>query len=239
MATTPAPASSTRSGRTVSSMSLPASTTRTAVGWAALNDITTGTDPTHFSPSDLVTRAQFATFLWRMVCEPAAAGEAPFVDLVAGSFYEAAVDWLWSAGFTNGRTPELYVPQGALTRAEFATFVFRLAGEPGGAPSSGFADVVAGSFYAGGGRLAEVARADDRDDADHVRTEPGDQSGRSGHLPLSAQPARRRHHRSGRSRARVRHRPHGALLPCGGGRSSRERVGLHRVAGWLTRAGAR
>lgn len=118
-----------------------------AVGWAALNDITTGTDSTHFSPSDLVTRAQFATFLWRMVCEPAEAGEAPFVDLVDGAFYEAAVDWLWGAGFTTGRTPELYAPEGELTRAEFATFLHRVAGEPTGAPPSGFADVVGDSFY--------------------------------------------------------------------------------------------
>lgn len=118
-----------------------------AVGWAALNDITTGTDPTHFSPDDLVTRAQFATFLWRMVCRPAAAGAAPFGDLLDNTFYEVAVDWLWSEGFTEGRTPSTFVPEGFLTRAEFATFVWRLAGEPTGFPPSGFVDVVADSFY--------------------------------------------------------------------------------------------
>ncbi|MDW3218648.1 MAG: PQQ-dependent sugar dehydrogenase [Acidimicrobiales bacterium] len=118
-----------------------------AVGWAALNDITEGTDPTHFSPAAVVSRAQFATFLWRMVCEPGAAGLAPFVDILRPSFYAAAVDWLWDAGHTTGRTTTTYVPDGDLTRAEFATFLFRLAGEPGGAPPSGFVDVVADSFY--------------------------------------------------------------------------------------------
>jgi glucose/arabinose dehydrogenase len=118
-----------------------------AVGWAALNQITTGTSASSFSPDDLVNRAQFATFLWRMVCEPPASGPAPFQDLVTPSFYDAAVDWLWSEGLTTGRTPTAYAPNGSLTRAEFATFLFRLAGEPAGAPASGFGDVVDGSFY--------------------------------------------------------------------------------------------
>ncbi|MEZ5244551.1 MAG: PQQ-dependent sugar dehydrogenase [Acidimicrobiales bacterium] len=118
-----------------------------AVGWAALNEITTGTSASSFSPDALVTRAQFATFLWRMVCEPTASGAAPFQDVVTPSFYEAAVDWLWSEGLTTGRTPTAYAPNGSLTRAEFATFLFRLAGEPAGAPTSGFGDVVDGSFY--------------------------------------------------------------------------------------------
>jgi len=118
-----------------------------AVGWAALNEITTGTDATHFSPDDLVSRAQFATFPWRMVCEPAAGDMAPFGDIVRPSFYAAAVDWLFSEELTTGRTPTSYAPDGSLTRAEFATFLFRLAGEPAGAPTSGFGDVVSGSFY--------------------------------------------------------------------------------------------
>jgi len=118
-----------------------------AVGWAFLNEITIGTDDTHFSPGDEVTRAQFATFLWRMMCEPVAAGTAPFVDLRAGAYYRAALDWLFGEGLTTGKTDTLYGPEDALTRGEFATFLFRLVGEPTGAPASGFADVADGKFY--------------------------------------------------------------------------------------------
>ncbi len=118
-----------------------------AVGWAFLNDITTGTDETHFSPADQVTRAQFATFMWRMMCEPAAGGSAPFVDLVAGAFYRDALDWLWEAKLTTGKTDTLYAPDDALSRAEFATFLHRLAGKPTGAPESGFHDVADNAFY--------------------------------------------------------------------------------------------
>lgn len=118
-----------------------------AVGWAFLNEITTGTDDTHFSPADQVTRAQFATLLWRMMCEPAAGGTAPFLDLVSGAFYRDALDWLWGAELTTGKTATLYAPDDALSRAEFATFLYRLVGEPAGAPGSGFDDVLDNVFY--------------------------------------------------------------------------------------------
>ena len=36
-----------------------------AVRWAAENDVTSGTDSTHFSPDGVVTRSQVVTFLYR------------------------------------------------------------------------------------------------------------------------------------------------------------------------------
>ncbi len=118
-----------------------------AVGWALLNEITTGTDDTHFSPADLVSRAQFATFLWRMMYEPAATDSAPFTDLREGAFYRAALDWLFSEDLTTGKTDSLYGPEDPLTRGEFATFLFRLVGEPEGPPPSGFVEVAEGRFF--------------------------------------------------------------------------------------------
>ncbi len=119
-----------------------------AVGWAYLNDVTQGTDGTHFSPDDPVTRGQFATMLHRMMCEPAPADTAPFTDLVSGAFYRTAVDWLWGASLTTGKTATEYGPEDSLTRGEFATFLHRLVGEPSGAPASGFVDVAALAFFA-------------------------------------------------------------------------------------------
>ncbi len=119
-----------------------------AVGWAYLNDITTGTDATHFSPGDTVTRAQFATFLHRMMCEPTPAGVAPFLDLIAGAYYRTAVDWLWGASLTTGKTATEYGPNDGLTRGQFAAFLYRLVGEPTGAPASGFVDVVSWAYFA-------------------------------------------------------------------------------------------
>ncbi len=119
-----------------------------AVGWAYLNGITTGTDATHFSPDANVTRAQFATFLYRMLCEPDADSAAPFDDLVDGAFYRAAVDWLWDAGFTTGKPGNIYDPNGLLTRGELAAFLFRLVGEPTGAAANPFVDVDRARFFA-------------------------------------------------------------------------------------------
>ena len=38
-----------------------------AVQWAAENDITRGTDDTHFSPNQTCTRAQVVTFLYKLL----------------------------------------------------------------------------------------------------------------------------------------------------------------------------
>ncbi|MEM9465634.1 MAG: PQQ-dependent sugar dehydrogenase [Actinomycetota bacterium] len=118
------------------------------VGWAFLNGITVGTDDTHFSPDASVTRAQFATFLHRMLCEPATTESAPFDDLVDGAFYRAAVDWLWENGYTTGKPGNVYDPDGFLTRGELAAFLFRLVGEPAGAPENPFDDVDRERFFA-------------------------------------------------------------------------------------------
>ena len=119
-----------------------------AVGWAYLNGIVNGTDDTHYSPSAPVSRAAFAAMLHRMLCLPAPSGEAPFTDIVEGSFYETAVDWLWSNGFTTGKPGNVYDPGGNLTRGELAAFLFRVLGEPAGAPVNPFGDVDRSRFFA-------------------------------------------------------------------------------------------
>lgn len=118
-----------------------------AIGWAFLNEITTGTSATTFSPFDEVTRSEFATFLHRMMCAPAASGVAPFLDLVAGAFYRDAVDWLFSEGITEGKRPTAFGPEDSLTRGEFATFLHRLVDTPE-APVGHFTDVARNAFYA-------------------------------------------------------------------------------------------
>ncbi|MEO0494212.1 MAG: PQQ-dependent sugar dehydrogenase [Actinomycetota bacterium] len=121
------------------------------VGWAYLNEIVQGTEATRYSPLDPVNRAQFAAMLHRMLCRPAATDEAPFPDVVPGSFYDEAVDWLWSEGLTTGKPAaggNVYDPGGSLTRGELAAFLFRLVGTPDGAPVNPFADVDRSRFFA-------------------------------------------------------------------------------------------
>lgn len=94
------------------------------------NDITTGTSPSTYSPDDVVTRAQMATFLWRFSNEPEVIGATPFTDVPAGTFYSDAVAWLYGADITTGTTPTTYAPNDVVTRGQMATFLWRLAGEP-------------------------------------------------------------------------------------------------------------
>jgi hypothetical protein len=102
-----------------------------AVAWLAEAKITTGTSPTTYSPGDPVTRAQMATFLWRYSGEPEPLSlDSNFTDVIAGSFYEKAVAWLVEQKITTGTTPTTYSPEDPVTRAQMATFLWRLAGEP-------------------------------------------------------------------------------------------------------------
>lgn len=118
-----------------------------AVDWMEDQAITTGTTATTFSPLDDVTRAQFATFLWRFAGEPDASSAATFVDVPSGEFYTEAVAWLAETGITTGTTATTFSPAAVLDRAQAATFFWRYMCEPDATAASPFNDVVAGSYY--------------------------------------------------------------------------------------------
>ena len=97
-----------------------------AVLWAVENGVTTGTSATEFSPDGVVTRAQAVTFLWRAAGCPESEGEAkPFADVAAGAYYCDAVLWAVENGVTNGVSATEFGPDGAVTRAQAATFLYR------------------------------------------------------------------------------------------------------------------
>ncbi len=91
-----------------------------------------------------------ATFLWRIMGEPAATTPAPFGDVAAGRFYTDAVAWLAQAGVTTGLTPSRFGPDGTVTRAQMATFLWRLVGEPTPPVDDGFNDVDRDAWYGDG-----------------------------------------------------------------------------------------
>lgn len=89
-----------------------------------------------FGPERPITRGEIATVLYRMVTGDAQGGwgtESRFWD--AGyAFYTGAVNWCYDAGIVTGRTDGLgnatgfFSPYDAVSREEFATLVWRLAG---------------------------------------------------------------------------------------------------------------
>jgi hypothetical protein len=100
-----------------------------AVAWMIDDGVTTGTSPTTFHPSRTISRAEVATFLWRFMGEPAGESE-PFVDVVSGHFYSEAVAWMANANITTGTSPTTFHPSRPVTRAEAATFLWRVADRP-------------------------------------------------------------------------------------------------------------
>nr|MCR5825181.1 S-layer homology domain-containing protein [Oscillospiraceae bacterium] len=71
-----------------------------------------------------------------------------FVDVPENSFYADAVDWAVANGVTTGTSETTFSPDGACTRAEAVTFLYRAAGAPEVELSTVFTDVAADAYYA-------------------------------------------------------------------------------------------
>ena len=118
------------------------------IAWLRQSGLSTGIGSTgNYDPDGPVSRAQMATFIWRIAGEPSDP-PAPFTDIQRPSFYAAAVDWFYDAGLTTGvGGSNRFAPNDPVTRAQMVTFLWRYAGEPTGYPASGFDDVTNPSAY--------------------------------------------------------------------------------------------
>ena len=118
-----------------------------AVQWAAENGITGGVGNDRFGPNLDCSRGQTMTFLWRASGEPEPDSiSTDLTDVAAGSYYYEAVLWAMQEGVTTGAGAGRFAPNATVTRGQFVTFLYRLAG----ASSDGvhpFTDVPAGSYY--------------------------------------------------------------------------------------------
>lgn len=96
-----------------------------AVKWAERNNITEGTDSTHFSPNATCTRAQIVTLLMRANRFTDDAPKVDFVDVSDGSYYYKAVCWATKYGVTLGTDATHFSPNAGCTRAQVVTFLYR------------------------------------------------------------------------------------------------------------------
>ncbi len=96
-----------------------------AVSWAVANNITNGTDRTHFSPDSPCTRGQVVTFLYRAAGSPAVRGESGFGDVSADDYFSAAVTWAVANHITNGTSKTTFSPEKPCTRGQVVTFLYR------------------------------------------------------------------------------------------------------------------
>ncbi|MBQ3534396.1 MAG: S-layer homology domain-containing protein [Clostridia bacterium] len=116
--------------------------------WAVANNITSGTSAVTFSPDAVCTRAQVVTFLWRAAgCPAPLTTEMPFVDVEAGAYYAAAVQWAVENNITAGTSATTFDPNGKCTRGQIVTFLWRAQGNPAAAAVNNFVDVEDGAYY--------------------------------------------------------------------------------------------
>jgi subtilisin family serine protease len=124
----------------------------TSIDWAFTTGVTTACptgEATEGStcPELPVTRDEMAQFMWRSKGRPAPTTTAAFEDVVADATYGTAVDWLAEQEITLGCTATSYCPDGTVTRAEMAAFLWRLQDSPEGSAPAGFDDVPEDAFY--------------------------------------------------------------------------------------------
>jgi len=118
------------------------------IAWLLEQGITTGCRANRFCTNDNVTRAQAATFLWRMEGMPTASAAIEFDDVGLNRFYTPAVQWMVEFGYTTGTSPSVFSPNDDLTREQFVTFLWRLAGRPTPVEPLPFDDVDPGRYSA-------------------------------------------------------------------------------------------
>lgn len=94
------------------------------IAWLYASGITTGCSKTKFCPTGKVTRGQMASFLARALELPKATKDYFSDD--DGSTHEANINRLAKAGLTSGCSATRYCPNGAVSRAQLATFLARV-----------------------------------------------------------------------------------------------------------------
>ncbi len=110
-----------------------------------MNGVGNGT----FQPNETMSRAMFASVLFRMAGEPETAGEAAFDDVEPAAWYAGAVCWAAGeeiiSGYGNGR----FGARDPVTREQLVTILWRFCGKPEELSDlSGFTDADSVSSWA-------------------------------------------------------------------------------------------
>ena len=92
-----------------------------AQNWAKEKGISDGTNP-----NGTINRAQMVTMLYRAAGSPEVSITTTFTDVPADSYYAKAVVWAVENGITTGIGSGKFDPNGTCTRAQIATFLYRL-----------------------------------------------------------------------------------------------------------------
>ena len=78
---------------------------------------------------------------------PAAVAADPYTDLTGEEWYAGAVYALWDRSIMNGMAEGRFGADGTFTRAQLATVLYRMAGNPAVSGEDSFTDTMSGSWY--------------------------------------------------------------------------------------------
>lgn len=106
-----------------------------AVKELAAKQVVNGMNDTLFSPSQQLTRAQFAAMLVRALGLEGTQGTT-FTDVDSNAWYASAVAAAYQHGLVNGRGKDTFAPNAAITREELAVMLYRAYQSTGEASSS-------------------------------------------------------------------------------------------------------
>jgi carboxyl-terminal processing protease len=86
--------------------------------------IMNGRSATTFDPDEILTREEMAALISRAFQLKTSSEESPFEDVAASSFKKDIIK-VYESGITKGYTETSFAPKRAVTRADFATFLYR------------------------------------------------------------------------------------------------------------------
>lgn len=102
-----------------------------AVNYVYDNKIMNGITDTTFGPNQQLTRAMFATILYRINGAPEVEYEAVFPDVPKGEWYTEGILWAYQNGIVNGYPNGNFGTEDNIEREQLAVMMYRYAGYMG------------------------------------------------------------------------------------------------------------
>ena len=119
-----------------------------AVIYCREHNLMAGIGSNQFAPESSLTRAQFATVLYRIEGTPAVTGADAFTDTPDGAWYSDAVLWVSQQNLISGYGGGLFGPNDPVSREQMTTIFWRYAGSPAADGASDYTDEASIASYA-------------------------------------------------------------------------------------------
>ena len=119
-----------------------------AVMYCREHNLMAGIGNNQFAPESSLTRAQFATVLYRIEGTPAVSGTDTFTDTPDGSWYSDAVLWVSQQSLITGYGGGLFGPNDPVSREQMTVILWRYAGSPSAEGATDYNDEATIASYA-------------------------------------------------------------------------------------------